>query len=111
MREIKFRVWDNNERKWYVPQFEVYRGTLHELLISLRGDLIAREIQGAEHQSLWPGRYTLMQYIGLKDIKGREIYEGDIVLVGMDVKLCRWKQGNFTFFKRNGGIGRISKRC
>jgi len=66
MREIKFRAWDKEDKVMiymqdYKPQ------TFFE-------DLFARE---NGKKDLFP-KYT-MQYTGLKDKVGKEIYEGDIV--------------------------------
>jgi len=59
MREIKFRAWINNK---------MVTGDLAETHISLRG------LKQYDN-------YILMQYTGLKDKNGKEIYEGDIVRV------------------------------
>ena len=63
MREIKFRAWDG-ERKEITTSFE----------ITSQGVVVSNFSIRKYHED-----YILMQYTGLKDKNGKEIYEGDII--------------------------------
>lgn len=64
-REFKFRAWDSDSKKMWIPDFIYKNGEP-----GLKGP-------GKKQSTLYD--CPLMQFTGLRDKNGNEIYEGDIV--------------------------------
>jgi hypothetical protein len=91
-RQRKFRAWDNQEKCWYKPTHEAYKGNLWELFLGFSGDLCAHSIENGNsimiHESKFPNRYEIVEFVGHKNKKGIEIYEGDYDIDGNCVTWC-----------------------
>ena len=90
MREIKFRAWDKESKSMYNNISD----------ISFADKSIIADF-GME--LIWDDDIILMQFTGIKDKEGKEIYEGDIIKPDLEVVYSTNYMNKFTgyFLKQN----------
>jgi uncharacterized phage protein (TIGR01671 family) len=82
MREIKFRAWD----KWK-----------NQMVMPNDGDFI-----GWHGPSNWKECYEVMQFTGLHDKNGKEVWEGDIVHVERNDSFPSYNQAIIVYEENRG---------
>lgn len=73
MREIKFRCWDTENKQMLKVQELDFEDTFYGGRLSIRADMYNDYFDIED--------MILMQYTGIKDKNGKEIYEGDIIKI------------------------------
>ncbi|MEO2600997.1 YopX family protein [Clostridium butyricum] len=93
MREIKFRAW--------------YKGVHSgEMIYDIQNEFEERINLGMDSFGHYLNKdsFEVMQYTGLKDCKGKEIYEGDIAIVNNKIFKIVYSKGSFVIYNGNSNI-------
>ncbi len=90
MREIKFRAWDVENNKMWMPK-ELWN---HFVLIPDRGlfqNLATGEIFDSNIKNKWANHMIPLEYIGIKDHTDKEIWEGDVLTANIGSLQSRYE--------------------
>jgi hypothetical protein len=94
MMEIKFRAWDELNKRMIEPS-----GVL----------LLPKREGGGQAMSGNGYNYVLMQFTGLKDKNGTEVFEGDLLKLADEIYQVIWHHNRWAIRNERGRLHEVGK--
>lgn len=87
MKELKFRVWDKVKQTMFKPQAITF-DTQSRVPFAV-------SVPGRSWEPV--GKFELLQWTGLSDIQGTDVYEGDFIKISATIYEVLWSQATASF--------------
>ena len=87
---MRFKVWDAQKGKWFKEINDAQNGRIEQMVLFQKGFLVLRlNDKMILCEQTWPGRFHRVMGTTIPDMRGKEIFLGDILRIRGMKSLCR----------------------